>query len=482
VSAISVATKPLRHDSGIRSRAGDIGRTLGNLPLLFAVLAFAFGTFLVFAQPPGQGLDEPAHFYHVWIMAHGTVLAPIHHGAALGSVPHCTVDYLNRFSAQAVKHGPFSFSQYWQSPGRCSSQSVFASLGTTASYGPISYVPAIIAVAILHGIGAPLPVVFFGGRWASLITFIVLFYWAIRTTPVGKQVFFVLGLLPTTLLLASGYSADPMTLALAALSVALTLRCCLSPESDRSTVLLLFVVLLCLCLTKPNLFIFAPLLFLVPERAVGELRYPKLVRSAAVLVILVAAGLWYLAVRHVVGVPVPGLGLDAHAQTQFILHHPIGYLKVLARTFFVGTGQGRWIPGFFFSIGYQRPFADNIFAPIGVVIVGALTLWYAFQLQLGERRTISRGDRWAAWLPIPLIVVGVLIIETSLFLYGTPVGLPYTLAQGRYFLPIVALPLLTTGLLREPRARPRSTRWIILGTSVMLVWLVLKVFVHDFTL
>ena len=454
-----------------------------SLPLAFVTLALPVGTFLVFAQPPGQGLDEASHFFHVWALAHGSVVAPIHHGIAGSYIPQCVVEYIKRFSTEASRHGPFSFSQYWQSPVGCSQQPRFTNLGSIPAYGPISYVPSIITVAILHGIGAPLPVIFFGGRLASLLGFVVLFSLAIRLTPVGKQVLFVLGLLPTTLLLASSYSADPVTISLAALSVALTLRCCLTSGESRGTVLLLFLVLLGLCLTKPNLFPFAFLLFMVPTTAIGPLRYSPLVRTGAVGVILAGAGLWYIAVRHVVGAPVPQYGLNPHVQAQFHLHHPVAYIKVLARTIFESKGEAFWISGFFFSIGYFRPFgADNIFAPIGIIIVGSLTLWYAFQLQLGLRRVVMAKARVIAWLPIALMGAEVFIIETSLFLYGTPVGSPITLAQGRYFLPVLTLPLLTIALLQEARVRPRSTRWIILGSVTMLVWLVLKIFVHDYTL
>ncbi len=481
-------TTPLDATRGIvrppvREIIDGLGAKLRTLPFLFAVLAALFGTFLVFSQPPGQGLDEAQHFYHVWSMAHGTFIAPIHSGAAGGYIPHCVVDYIGRFATEASQRGPFSVGNYWASPVHCSSRTAFTDVGTTASYGPISYLPSIITVGILDRLGTPLPLIFFAGRWASLAVFIFMYYWAIRITPIGKQVLFVLGLLPTTLLLASSYSADPMTIALAMLGVALILRCLLNPDADLRTVVVLFIVLLCLGLTKPNLFVFAPLMFLVPAPAMDPLRQLQLWRTAAVVVILASAGLWYLAVRHVVGVPVPLLGLNAHTQTQFIVHHPIGYLGVLARTFFEGTGQGRWIPGFFFSIGFDRPYvADNLFAPIGIVIVGTVTLWYAFQQQIGKKREVGRGELLVAGLPIALMAIGIIVIETSLFVYGTPVGLPYTLAQGRYFIPLSALPLVSIGLLREPRRRARTLRWIVLGTLIMLIWLVLKVFVHDFSL
>ena len=121
-------------------------------------------------------------------------------------------------------------------------------------------------------------------------------------------------------------------------------------------------------------------------------------------------------------------------------------------------------------------------APIGLVVVGSLTLWYAFNLQFGVKRMMTERAWLLAWLPVVLLVAEVFIVETSLFLYGTPVGYSATLAQGRYFLPLLTLPLLSIGLLREPRVLPRSTRWVLLGSLVMLLWLVLKVFVHDYNL
>ena len=452
------------------------------LPLVFVVVAVPVGTFLVFAQPPGQGIDETAHFYRIWTLTHGVIVAPTVRGHTGGYIPGCVLDYFNRFSAEASRRGAFSFSQYWHSPTGCSSQTVFTPFPGAAVYSPVAYIPSLIAVGILHGIGLSLPVVFFVGRLVSLLAFIGLFALAIRLTPVGKQVFFVLGLLPTTLLLASSYSADPMTIALAALGVALTLRCCLSDEENLPEFLLLCLVLLGLGLTKNTFVIFAFLILLVPARVVGR-RHPSAIKAVATVVVAGLAGLWDLAVRKVLAVPVHAYGIYPHVQTQFILHHPVGYLEVLARTFFESTGEERWIPGIFFSIGYYRPFgADNIYAPAGLVVVGTLTLWYAYRLQFGPKRILEWAHRALIWLPIALTLVGVLLIETTLFIYGTPSGLPEINVQGRYFYPLFLLPLVSIGLWRRARATPHSSRWIFLGSGIMVVWLVLKVFVHDYSL
>ena len=230
------------------------------------------------------------------------------------------------------------------------------------------------------------------------------------------------------------------------------------------------------------MFIFAPLLFMVPAPRVGRTRlHPVVLQAGAAAVVVALAGVWSFVTRHIKIGDV--YDLNPHKQVEFILHDPFGYAWVLARTFFESMGEARWLPGFVFSIGFPRPSVpDNIYAPVGLVIVGALTLWYAYQLQFGEKRQINCGNVTLVWLPIVLTVVGILLVETTLFVYGTPVGLPVTEAQGRYLYPFVPLPLLTIDCFRRSRQVPCSTRWIVAGSVIMLSWLVVKIFVHDYNL
>jgi uncharacterized membrane protein len=484
------ATRGPRGRSDLLRQLNRIGNRVSQLPLhlVFVAFALAVGIFLVFAQPPGQGLDETVHFYRVWSLAHGSLVAPRVKGEYGGYVSQCVVDYLKRFSTDATRRSAFSFANYWQTP-HCPTGSPFVAFPASAVYSLICYLPSVIVVAILAAVHAPLPVIFFLGRLASLLVFVALMSLAIRIIPVGKQVVFVLGLLPTTMLLASCYSADPMTLALAVLSVSLLLRLLLSAEPTSSDFLFLLAALVGLALAKPTFFIFAPLLFMVPStvfvgwpRILGRWTSSALIKTASVVITLVVAGLWYIAVRNALVAPVPAYGLNAHVQTHLILHHPVHFGEIFLRTLFFGKPQLEWVAGFFFSIGYQRPFHDSIYAPLGLVVLGTVVLWYAFHLQFGVRRVIERSLRILAWLPIVVMAIGVVLVVTTLFVYGTPVGSSVSLIQGRYLYEFVPLPIITIGLYRQPRNVRHSTRWIVLGVAVMLVWLVVKIFVHDYSL
>ncbi len=456
-----------------------LGGRLKELPFLFAVLAFVVGTFLVLAQPPGQGLDEATHFNRVWTLSQGNIVVPDRNGEPGGEIPQCVTAYLREFSAKASSGSSYSFATYWRTPS-CSTSPVFTGVGTAAANSPLSYAPSLLAVWFLRTAGAPLPLIFFGGRFASLLGFIILFYLAMRLTPIGRPVFFVLGLLPITLLLASSYSADPMAISLAALSVALALRCRLSAQATLGTACLLAGSLVGLCLTKPTLFVFAPLVFLVPNELLDRVVRPAAIKVVAGAIILVCAAIWYEVVRFRHGLVAPLYGVNSNTQTKYITHDPLGYLAVLARTFFVGTGENKWLPGLFFSTGYVR--MDNPYAPVGLVVVGTVTMFYVYQLQVGAKRLLDGGARLVAWLPAVLAVLGVLLVETTLYIYGTPVKLPYTDAQGRYFIPLLFLLLASIALLRWPRVGARSFRWVLLGVVTMLVWLVIKILIHDYSL
>ena len=80
-----------------------LGGRLKELPFLFAVLAFVVGTFLVLAQPPGQGLDEATHFNRVWTLSQGNIVVPDRNGEPGGEIPQCVTAYLERVLGEGIE-------------------------------------------------------------------------------------------------------------------------------------------------------------------------------------------------------------------------------------------------------------------------------------------------------------------------------------------------------------------------------------------
>src|SRR5580692_9235658 len=89
----------------VQASAEHIVRKLKDLPTLYVILALTVGTFLAFAQPPGQGLDEIRHFYRVWTFASGSFINA--QGRTGGPIPQCLSVYMNHFANAASARGPF---------------------------------------------------------------------------------------------------------------------------------------------------------------------------------------------------------------------------------------------------------------------------------------------------------------------------------------------------------------------------------------
>jgi uncharacterized membrane protein len=457
-----------------------------NFASWFLGLALAVGIFLVFTQPPGQGLDEQNHFLRTWTLAHGAIVAPIVHGRAGGQVPLCITHYFSHFQQYSLSTKAFSIDQYWHVPRACNTTARFTSFDNTALNSPIPYVPTAVIVALLRALGGSLPLVFFGGRLAALLAYVAIAYTAIRIAPVGKQVLFVVGLFPTTLLLASSYSEDTMSISLSMLAVALTLHCCRSANANRRSFLILVAVLAALALAKSTMIVVFPLVFVVPLSVFGESRRPRLQQWCAAGLIVLFAMIWYSIARNISldsYLPAgPGHPLQPHVQQAYVLHHPVGFLVILLRSIFLGQNQYYPVSGYFAAIGYYRPTVkDGNFAPLGLVALGTAVLTCSYAAMTGSRRSLSNSERVLAWYPVVLTIAGTLLIEIAFWVYWTPPGWRSILGvQGRYFLALTVFPAITVGIFREPRTPTIFSRFILGGTMIGLVWIVLKVLSHDF--
>lgn len=481
-----VAAGTVTAPASVVDRAKQRLRTLEGLDLAvwFLILGAVFGVVLVFFTPPSQGLDEPNHFFRVYSISQGQIVTPIPHGRAGVVVPACTYEYVNDLYVTALHPTNYDFRDFWRTAPGCARQpGQFVPIENTAVNSPISYLPELLAVTPLRALGAPAPVVFFAGRLAGLAVYLALIYLAIRIAPRGKAVFLVVGLLPSSLGLASGYSADGMTIALAFLAVALALRCLLDDSTDRRWFLALAGCLATLAVTKNTYFVLAPLVLLVPGKRISSSpRTAALAKAAAMAAAAAVTAAWYLAVRHVsLSAYAPeGHVIDPHVQMAFVLHHPITYAHVVARTIFQNGPESYFIPGFVQSVGFFRdPARGSPLAPLGLIIVATLVLAAAYRNELGiRRRLLSTTERAAALLPLVLGAISVIVIFTVLWWQWTAVGARLVRQiQGRYFLPLVPLPLITIALLRAKRALPPPSTWLLIGTFAMLFYTAVKVVV-----
>ncbi len=489
-------------------------RRPGGLVAWFLVLALPLGLFLVFAVPPMQGLDEPNHLLRVWSLTDGDLVPPTVHAGTrsvvidgrAATVPAgtvrrgtsakavvvapCLYAYITDNYDQALRAGPMGTTPFFRTPPGCArSPDTLVVYDNTAINSPVTYLPQVAAVGVLRAAGAPLPVVFYGGRLAGLLAYVLLVALALRAAPRGRGVLFVVGLLPMSLEGAATYSADTMTLALALMVVALTVRLVVDPRAGWRWFGALALSCWLLALTKEPYFLLGFLVLLVPGSRLargGHHLGPAAVRAArwgVVAVTLLLAGGWYLlAVRGVTlqaDYP-PGM-VDQGAMVRFALHHPWSFTGLVGRSVLVRSGQGGVALGMVSSIGFFRNQGSSAFPPVALGLLAAATLFVAYRQEAGAR--LARASGWTArlapWLPAAVTALGALAVYVGAALRSTAPGAHLINGvQGRYLLPLVPVPVVGVVLWRAPSTRRPAHRWLVAAMAVLAASTVAEVFVR----
>lgn len=459
-------------------RAGSAGRWRRVVPgVWFLALVLPVGLWLLFSTPPFQGLDEIDHFYRTYTISQGEFVTQWTDGKLGGYVPTCVADYQNLEFRHASFPGPFNRDNFLRQPVSCAPGSkTFAAFPNSAFYSPISYLPQAVGVFVARSLGAPVPVVFYAGRLAAFLAFLCFVFAALQITSRAHALIFVVGAWPMTLLVATTYSADTVVIGLALLTVATVLRARDEPEAWWPAVTA-FAAVLALSLCKSTYFILAPLLLLVPARMFDRRWARWAVKVAALGVVGLAALGWYEQVKDVtISQIFPPGAINPHAQLMVILHRPLWFAHFLVDEVFSQANGYPTFETFGAQIGFFRHFDQgDPFAPPWVLFLGVVLLVVAYTREAGALRWSWSGALQAS-LPIVLVVVNFLAVFIAIWVEATPVGQLYVGLQGRYFLPLVSVPVLSLAVLSWDRPRLRTVLPYVPFLAVMQAWLLYDVY------
>jgi uncharacterized membrane protein len=300
----------------------------------------------------------------------------------------------------------------------------------------------------------------------------------------------LIALLPTSVMLATTLSADPVPISLGLLSVALLLRLRLSRAGEQEPdptgrLLALFAGCLVLLALSKNLYAVVGLLvLLVPgERFSSPRRRWQYV--AGLLAAIAAAFLvWTSLVLNRVRVLAPFAFDDSFVQRAWIRDHPIDFVRLAVHSAFgtmlLPTHTWPTVVANTFPAGL----AHNVAAPPAVSLI-ALAL---VVLALATSRTgsdASSGSRRTAFDRVAVYAIPLVILFTvlALVLYGEALthtsllapGVRITFVEGRFFAPVLGV--LLVPLSRSTRVESGdgvSWAWagwaVVVGTAGLLAW------------
>ncbi|HEX7742237.1 MAG TPA: DUF2142 domain-containing protein, partial [Sphingobium sp.] len=310
---------------------------------------------------------------------------------------------------------------------------------------------------------------FYAGRISNAVAGLLLLGVALSLLPFGRSALLATALLPTFSYQTGSLSPDAVINGLGFVGLALALRIAFVGASPaRATGLLIAAPLLALAKG-----VYLPLL------AAG-LRWPQNPRDRRPWLILAAMALGAIAfigwmkmsggsqaLYHIMSRRTGQNVMTAPLADQLavILADPIGYVRLLCSSVIERAPvYALQIVGRF---GWNAILLPLVAYPLAALMLGSAVL-------SGSGMRFGMGQRvW--WLLVA--IGGALLIETAMYLTGTPLGADYIQGtQGRYFLPLLPLALLAI----MPQRSMRGMRAVFFGSALLLLLIAMAIVFDSF--
>ena len=303
------------------------------------------------------------------------------------------------------------------------------------SYDKYSYLPSATIIWLGKILKLPYTMIFHLGKIMNLLVYVTLMFFAIKNAKIGKKLLFVLGLLPSTIFLASQYSRDTIITAGIYLAISTFLNCyCTNEKMNRKNLLIFVFSVLIACSSKAIYIPYLLLLILLPNNKFSEKTNAKWIKILILLLFVISMSTFILPAAN----STPGVASDVRggnsstgSQIEIIKNQPISFIKVfskfvineLSNQFTYNQSLGRW---------------HNFIVIDGLkyYVMLAIILLCSICSDLGEKT--ERIDKKLRISLIAITIFVTCLICGSMYLSYTPVGYStITGVQSRYYIPLL---------------------------------------------
>lgn len=304
---------------------------------------------------------------------------------------------------------------------------------TSGVYTP-GYIFEALGIKIAKLFDTSFSTIVLSGRFASLISYIVLFFLSIKIIPIGKEILLFLTTMPTPIFLAITYNYDVVVYGFIMLGISIILNEWLT-KNHRIDWKRLSISAVCLtigCLPKA---VYAPLVLLpllIPMENFKNYKQGIILKSLFVSVFI--ALLSTFALPMLMGQAtndIRGGAVDSMKQLSLILSHPIEYTKILLKNIF------DTFPSYVFGEATFRSMGHLGIAKFAYLVPITATMLIVTSPKEKNIETLTIKNRAYIFL---LIAFTVALIWTSLYMAFTVPGSSIIMGvQGRYYLPFLLL-------------------------------------------
>ena len=405
-----------------------------SLERLFVLIALIFGLLYVFILPPFQSVDEGMHFFRTYQISEGNFLAKKNDGKVGDEIPSSLSDFYDMYTPfiknidKKTNLAQMKNNFQLQVNDR---EREFTQFTNTALYSPVCYISQLPGVVAGKLAKLSLGGIYYLGRLSNLIAYCLLVFFALRITPFFKCPMFLLALMPMSLSLAGAYTCDVAVLGLNFLWMAVILKTMTLPQTVKFTnkwIITLAVLGVLIALSKSYILLL-PLIFLLPPKLFNTKKDYFISVLGILAVAFAGLAYWSFCIK--------GLSLDMNdsfansaMQMEFIKTHPLAYILVLIKTFFVKTP--RLLITMIGVLGWQDTKLDWI-----TYIAYPVLIYFAVRADNFDFKL----EKWQKVLIWAVLIAGTVITYTSLYIMWSPVGNSVVLGlNGKYFIPLM-LPL-----------------------------------------
>lgn len=317
---------------------------------------------------------------------------------------------------------------------------------------PYVYLPYIIGFFLGRLLDLPVFWLIILMRLMGLAVYILIIYWCIRITPIGKWPLSVIAFSPPVVSTISNVSADTVTIVLAFSFIALFLDFLFNENIPASHWFALGFASVLLPTAKMA---YAPLLGLlvILPLVQASLRNRTSITKLAAFFIggIILLLFWYGIIKNINTGAMWKLDIDPNAQMHFILAHPLHFIKILVSSLpFFDVLQTA-------SMGVQGRFSDAYFGKRGWLIVVIICI--AAQLHEPDEKRIPNNIKENLVLIFSAIsiifLLSAFLVLMALYLTFNSIGSDIIDGiQPRYFIPLAPLVLLPISFLTQKGEKP----------------------------
>jgi len=429
---------------------------------IYIVLALVFGLSLVFITPPLQTPDEQDHLNRAYQLAELNIFQYD------STVPASLIKLFDTF-------GRLNFNPLQKTNINeilVQRQVELNPQARTALHARdfiFPYFPQALGMFIGKMFNSSPVTLLYMGRIFNLLFAIVIIFFAIRTAPFFKWIFFLLALMPMTLYLCASLSKDAMIISLSFFLIALFLRFAYDQQKkiSKNDIVIIFIVSFLLATSRSVYAILIGMFLLIPMYRIGSLKKYITVFISLIIAVFLATQIGALkplfqpkavdttqstsmlalspdSLSDPAQAPIEKFqrsdrnkipkGVNYSEQKRFILNNPLQYMGILFNSLFISQKTAH-LNSFVGKMGWlNKPLPKwQINFYLLILIITAL-LFVSSDIKIG---LISK------LIIASMFIAGVIFIETGLYLTWNPVGQDYIQdVQGRYFIPYAPLFLL----------------------------------------